>query len=102
MAAVRWTDLLASSAEDVLDASFCDHHDGFGYASDVAPLAAHVGAPSGPRRRVPDRPTLHEDDGLLAVAANRRGGQAEHVSCLGASAGWSRRTRRRRGGIRPR
>ena len=34
-------------------------------------------------RRVPDGPALHEDDRLLAIAANRRGGQAEHELRLG-------------------
>lgn len=29
------------------------------------------------RRCVPDRPALHEDDGLLAIAVNRSGGQPE-------------------------
>jgi len=32
---------------------------------------------------VPYRATLHEDDRLLAVAAERRGGQADHVFRLG-------------------
>ena len=36
------------------------------------------------RSLVPDRPALHEDDGLLAVAANRRCREADHVFRLRA------------------
>jgi hypothetical protein len=34
--------------------------------------------------RMANRATLHEDDRLLAVATDRRGGEAEHVFRLGA------------------
>ena len=38
------------------------------------------------RRLEPDRPALHEDDGLLPVAANRRCRQADHVFCVMSAA----------------
>ena len=53
-------------------------------------------------RRVPDRPALHEDDRLLAIAANRRGSQAEHELRLGPFQDGIEGNGARRGGIRRR